>query len=204
MEYNKIFGIGGIKTGTSSLGKCFEILGFSHKGWDQRLYLKCKKGDFKETLKESMKFEAFEDLPWSFEDFYKKLDKKYPKSKFILTVRDTKSWINSYKKFFQSQNNKEMIANYYKYKKEIIKRYEHRNQNIKNYFKNRPNKLLVINICKGEGWEKLCPFLGLPIPSIPFPHINKTRNNILSNHLKEGYIKKITKKIRKFLKKFIK
>jgi 3'(2'), 5'-bisphosphate nucleotidase len=35
--------------------------------------------------------------------------------------------------------------------------------------------LLVLDITAGEGWEKLCPFLGKPIPDIPFPKANVTR-----------------------------
>jgi hypothetical protein len=35
-------------------------------------------------------------------------------------------------------------------------------------------RLLVMDITAGEGWEKLCPFLGVPIPSEPFPVANKT------------------------------
>jgi hypothetical protein len=45
---------------------------------------------------------------------------------------------------------------------------------IKEYFKDRPDDLLVMNICAGEGWEILCPFLDCGIPKIPFPHKNKS------------------------------
>lgn len=38
------------------------------------------------------------------------------------------------------------------------------------YFADRPDDLLRIRICDGEGWEKLAPFLGKPIPAVPFPH----------------------------------
>ena len=31
-----------------------------------------------------------------------------------------------------------------------------------------------INNWKGDGWEKLCPFLGVDIPKISFPHANKS------------------------------
>jgi hypothetical protein len=37
-----------------------------------------------------------------------------------------------------------------------------------------PERLLVMNVTAGDGWANLCPFLGLPIPAIPFPHENKT------------------------------
>jgi hypothetical protein len=45
---------------------------------------------------------------------------------------------------------------------------------VKEYFRDRPDDLLVMNICAGEGWEKLCPFLGLAIPKVKFPHEFKT------------------------------
>jgi hypothetical protein len=36
------------------------------------------------------------------------------------------------------------------------------------------HRLLVMNIIEGDGWDKLCPFLGTKIPSLPFPHENPT------------------------------
>jgi hypothetical protein len=43
-----------------------------------------------------------------------------------------------------------------------------------------PQRLLVMNISAGEGWEKLCPFLGLPIPDAPFPHTHQADYNALT------------------------
>jgi len=43
------------------------------------------------------------------------------------------------------------------------------------YFKGRPKDLLVMNVSAGDGWEKLCPFLGKPIPGVPFPKANVTQ-----------------------------
>jgi hypothetical protein len=37
-----------------------------------------------------------------------------------------------------------------------------------------PDRLLVMDITAGEGWEKLCPFLGLPHPGVAFPFENRT------------------------------
>jgi hypothetical protein len=37
------------------------------------------------------------------------------------------------------------------------------------YFKGRDGDLLVLDISEGEGWEKLCPFLGKPNPGVAFP-----------------------------------
>ena len=44
------------------------------------------------------------------------------------------------------------------------------------YFRDRPDDLLTINVCAGEGWEVLCPFLGFDtIPVEAFPWVNKRR-----------------------------
>ena len=40
------------------------------------------------------------------------------------------------------------------------------------------DRLLVLDIVGGDGWEVLCPFLGLPIPHQPFPHSNKTAKKV--------------------------
>jgi hypothetical protein len=31
-----------------------------------------------------------------------------------------------------------------------------------------------MNICAGDGWDKLCPFLGKTAPNAPFPCTNQT------------------------------
>ena len=41
------------------------------------------------------------------------------------------------------------------------------------------NKLLIIDICNGDGWSKLCDFLKKPIPSIGFPNVNKSTKKML-------------------------
>jgi Sulfotransferase domain len=34
-------------------------------------------------------------------------------------------------------------------------------------------RLLLMDVTEGDGWEKLCPFLGAPVLPTPFPHHNK-------------------------------
>ena len=43
---------------------------------------------------------------------------------------------------------------------------------VRRYFSNRPDDLLELNIAGGQGWEALCPFLGLAAPDQPFPRLN--------------------------------
>jgi hypothetical protein len=56
------------------------------------------------------------------------------------------------------------------------------------YFENRKEDLLVIDVTKGDDWEKLCPFLELPIPSVPFP-----KSNVAS--IMNSYYKNLIKKV---------
>ena len=38
------------------------------------------------------------------------------------------------------------------------------------YFRDYPENFLVLDIAKGDGWDKLCPFLGVDVPDLKFPH----------------------------------
>jgi hypothetical protein len=53
-----------------------------------------------------------------------------------------------------------------------VRRFEAHNEDALEYFRHRPGDLLVINLAAGDGWQKLCPFLGKEVPRIPFPHAN--------------------------------
>lgn len=45
-------------------------------------------------------------------------------------------------------------------------------RNARDYFANRPDDFLVMNVVAGDGWEKLCAFLDCPLPDgIPFPFV---------------------------------
>ncbi len=43
-------------------------------------------------------------------------------------------------------------------------------KNATEYFKDRPDSLLVLDITAGQGWTELCGYLGLPVINEPFPH----------------------------------
>ena len=56
---------------------------------------------------------------------------------------------------------------------QLINRYSLHVANVQEYFKDRPDDLLIINWKNGDNWEKICPFLGKEIPNQDFPHANK-------------------------------
>jgi len=179
-KWEKVFEVGVAKTGTSSLGKAFKILGLRVTGWSQDLYDEVIEGNYENALAYAENFEAFRDGPWHEVDLYKRLDEKFPRSKFILLERDDESWIKSIEKFFSADINwnnvdeKYLIKNFSEKVQALLEFKHNRFNDVKEYFRDRPDDLLIMNICAGEGWEKLCPFLKMPVPKVKFPHEFKT------------------------------
>lgn len=177
MDNNKIFCIGFHRTGTTSLNRALETFGYRVTGPNGKNDPDIAKNVLTMAYELVDQFDAFQDNPWPI--IYKELDVKYPGSKYILTLRDSKSWIRSQVRVF---GYKETPMRQWIYgvgcpkgNEDIyIKRFEEHNNEVKEYFKDRPGDLLILDLTKGDGWDNLCPFLEKEIPSIPFPHANKT------------------------------
>ena len=178
----KIFGIGWAKTGTKTLGKCFEILGFSHVSRRLDLVKTIEKGNLSKIFKIAQKSETFEDWPWII--LYQELDKKFPGSKFILTTRDQIQWLKSYRNLLKNEGKPTKRKNQIRTflydlpfpdvtDEDLLNRYQRHNSEVQDYFSTKPNSLLIVDWGKGDGWNELCEFLQLPIPDVEFPHLNK-------------------------------
>lgn len=187
---SKIFCIGSNKTGTTSLTECLKILGYSV--CPENIFFKktkyfedVQKGNYNSVLEFVKKYDDFEDRPWNHTDFYRILDSEFPDSKFILTVRNEKNWINSYKRWsnkinLQNQPFYKIISqicygvdDFLSHENLMVKKFVERNQEIKKYFLNT-DKLLVIDIEEEPNWKSICYFLNKEIPNINFPHLNRT------------------------------
>jgi len=71
----KIFGIGMPKTGFTTLGECFKMLGYSHRPWNSDnavLLEQIQQGDFTEVFQIIEKYDTFKGNPWL--QIYKILD----------------------------------------------------------------------------------------------------------------------------------
>jgi len=198
----KIFCIGFHKTATSSLGHALKYLGYKVKGSSN-----VENDHIAEEIsliidKWVPKFDAFQDNPWPMA--YKELDQKFPGNKFILTIRDTDKWLNSAVRHFGT---KETAMRRWIYgaaygcpagNEEIYrKRFDRHNREVQEYFEDRPNDLLVMDITKGDGWEKLCPFLGKELPDIPFPQSNTAEIRASRRPESRFSLKKMEKNLRK-------
>ena len=171
VKFNKIFGIGWAKTGISSLNKALELLGIksTHGKTVIKAAIKYEKENGLPILSTLPQFRGFTEAP--IRKHFEEIDRVIPNSKFILTIRDLKSLLKSAEGHSITKNTylgTPLRSN----KRTIKKRYKTHCRNVMRYFKNRPKDLLVMNICAGEGWEKLCDFLEVPIPDEPFPCLN--------------------------------
>lgn len=175
---NKVFGIGFQKTATSSLAAALYMLGYNVTG-----YFGIHDPDISETVYDQAfdladRYDAAQDTPWPV--LYKELDEKYPGSKFILTVRPTEKWIKSVVKHFKHYRIPAHewiygVPRAWGHEDVYMRRYEEHNRDVIEYFQDRPNDLLVIDITAGDGWEKICPFLGVEVPPVKFPVQNTAK-----------------------------
>jgi hypothetical protein len=183
----RVFGIGMHKTGTTSLDKAFQILGFDSFHWgegESPVIWNEMRMSGRSTMLE--RWYAFSDLPFPL--LYKQLDKAYPGSRFILTIRDEQEWLKSVERLWDVRYNPtRWVWDKYPFTNRIhtelygqrdfnagvfLARYRRHNAEVMEYFKGAD--LLVMDV--REGWLRLCGFLGKPIPDIPFPVGNPTRD----------------------------
>jgi len=167
----KIFGIGLGRTGTASLTRAMKILGYTVKHGTKTLW-ELKKYEFLSDISVSWMYEFLDKAFWMHEP------------KFILTVRDLNSWLKSNEVWDKRRGDGAIGAKFNRFQNYGVMRYEEKafratyqrhNNNVVAYFQNRPDDLLILDICGGEGWEKLCPFLEKPIPDVLFPHTHKNK-----------------------------
>jgi hypothetical protein len=170
---NKVWGIGLGRTGTRSLCKALEIMGFkaiheppfldSFEGYDAAAAGACMSD-------------------------YRFLDLRYPESQFVLTVREIDAWLDSCRRAMEQYPESRMSPGdkYYnamirnrahRYgtlvydEKKMVQNYRRHESQVTDYFADRPEKLLVWNVSENGQWEPLCKFLGMKIPQADFPHI---------------------------------
>ena len=174
----KVFGIGFHKTATTSLKLALEHLGYRVSGPDGVNDPDIATRVIDLVEQRAARFDAFQDNPWPI--VYRHLDERFPGSRFILTIRPVEKWIASQLRHFGEAETPMRRWIYGDHAgspagNEAIytARYNQHNAEVMAYFRDRPDDLLVMDVTAGDGWEKLCPFLGRPVPSIGFPHANK-------------------------------
>jgi hypothetical protein len=205
----KILGVGLSKTGTSSLHRALQILGYSSLHFDEERLVDVLDGsnptpDFRRYDD----VDAVLDLPTAV--FYEELLAAYPECRCILTVRDVDSWWRSVSRYFNDRfpvdlrRRTALGERFHRFSSVRIAKSEHYMSPEANRFRARlrryvygsataheflykkrylehndavrrripSDRLLVMDITAGDGWEPLCGFLDLPVPEVPFPREN--------------------------------
>jgi hypothetical protein len=179
-----VFNIGLSRAGSTSLTTALNLLNIPtlhHLSTDnktpfQKIIRKNKKKNKRLFAGLDEEYQGFSDFYG--EAHYQTLYYQYPNSKFIFTTRPFLDWLNSYitlRKIVYPELFKN-IETEKKVYEEAIHRYFNIGEEIRNFFKDKPEQFLELKICEGEGWEKLCLFLGVDILNCPFPYENKTSN----------------------------
>ena len=156
----KYFGIGLSRTGTTSLCSAFRTLGFKCVHYPQPKQLQIlDRYDFANDTPIPVRFQS--------------LDKKFPNSKFIYTIRDIDSWLDSCSEYFSSEKAKLIKPKFdfqsqYRmetygvidFDRDIFRMvYAEHDKKVREHFKNRPDDILIMDVSEGDGWEKLLPFI---------------------------------------------
>ncbi len=125
------------------------------------------------------RYDAFRDNPWPL--LYREFDVAYPDSKFILTWRRAGDWIRRVVDQFGTSSTPmrewvyDGVGAPAGKEEHYLARYRRHDREFRSSFTGGPYDLLELNITEGDGWEQLCPFLGHPIPPVPFPHLHNPR-----------------------------
>ena len=186
----KVFGIGLTKTGTTSLGRALERLGYFHAHFNTAF------GNDVLTEADFPLYDAATDTPVSmrFETLYM----TYPNARFILTERPFDQWETSLTRDFErrygtadfarlrqlstirngcSQGLELALVHGALYFGHATPRaaYLAHIRRVEQFFADKPaGKLLRHNAFTGDGWPELCGFLGCEVPPEPYPWGNRS------------------------------
>lgn len=188
----KIFGIGFYKTGTTSLYEALRVLGYrtingdtpgSYPGADDgaTLIRQIDAGDYR--LPTFDQFDAFTDNPYF--HIWRQIYDLYPDAKYILTVRDEQSWIDSCVRFYRNRRLRPMRAWMFgrhanpardeESRQAWLDAYREHNAEVRQHFRSRPQQFFEFDPTQATEWGPLCAFLDVPVPERPWPHANLTR-----------------------------
>ena len=164
------WGIGLARTGNTSLCAALERLGYG-------------------PVRQDPAFEALRALHGGSGNtvvlHFKYLDYLFPGSRFVLTTRSLTTWLSSMEHAHRTNprpidGEHERIARrmaIYEtvgYEPQTLAgAFARHDAEVRRYFARRPGDLLVLDIAGGEGWDRLCPFLGVARPADAFPALNR-------------------------------
>jgi hypothetical protein len=131
---------------------------------------------------------------WPSCNYWRELAAAFPAAKIIHTRRPAEAWWNSFSKTImeslldQSPTdderrlrsramvdaiiNRDVFGGHIDDKATVLAAYHRREVDVRAAIP--PERLLILEAA--DGWERLCPFLGVPVPQTPYPFTNTTED----------------------------
>jgi hypothetical protein len=202
--FNKIFCVGWNKTGTTTLEGLLRLYGYNLPNQQEqslRLTRACFACDYTELKSFVAHYDAFQDMPFPGSRFilserdgdawFDSLTRFYRKIYGLdqldnLTREDVREKFTYLYRGYSLENFERQLTRYDKGTAELrwdllfdrafhIGQYRERNARIKHYFRNCPERLLVIDVTVEKTTRALCDFLNIPAEfAIDMPQLNKT------------------------------
>jgi hypothetical protein len=187
----KVVGTGLGRTGTKSMQTALTMLGFGpchhmlevfQHPESMQLWIDAgeERADWDAIFKD---YNSAVDYPSA--AYWRELIRHYPNAKVLLTVRDPDEWFDSVQatilapQSMARRDGDDVPARFFaSIRRRLPARLDDR-ATMTDYFRCHtaavtagvaPNRLLIYRT--GEGWQRLCNFLGLPVPAQPFPSEN--------------------------------
>ena len=199
----QVIGAGMPRTGTLSLKTALEQLGFGPCHHMTEVFAHPEQWPFWERLGDGEQIEwedifapyrSTTDAPGVY--FWRELAARYPNAKLILTERDPERWYASMAATIFSPRHREslqdspvgaLIAKLARRswtarddvlrqgppsREVMIELFSSHNDAVRREV--APERLLDYRV--SDGWGPLCAFLGVPVPAMPFPHVNSSED----------------------------
>ena len=180
----KVFGLGLNKTGTKTLGRCLQHLGYRHQSYSTAALEMFVQGRIAELVRAAHQFDSCEDWPWPL--IWRELYEEFgDTARYVLTRRSSSQvWIESLKSHALNTHPtlamRPRVYGYYYphgYEAEHIAAYDRHNSAVRTFFEQRaPHAFLEVCWEEGAGWRNLSRFLGTAEPDVPFPHERPLRD----------------------------
>lgn len=154
------------------------------------------KGDWDAIFRD---FQAAVDYPSC--KYWRALAQHYPDAKVILTVRDPDCWFDSTQATIFAPDSAALtppppLKAFFETLLSEFDGHLHDRAFMTDFFRRHvaeversiaKDRLLVYHV--GEGWDRLCAFLGVPVPAVPYPSENSRAEFIgRTRNMKESFI----------------
>ena len=199
----RVIGAGMGRTGTASLKRALEQLGFGPCHHMEEVvknpaevptWVKAARGETVDWRAFMRPWGSAVDFPAAF--YYRDLMTTFPDAKVILSVRDRDGWYESMRQTivpaltrFPNRvitphlpyiGSPERVMRDTSFRKDLLVRFSEREHVLKMFDdwneearRAVPSERLLVFQAK-DGWEPLCAFLGVPVPAVAFPRVNDT------------------------------